>query len=321
MDLCYRTDTAAFSSLIANMQIIPVFGTSFTVYVPIIMSIIAIITLIDGFSRLLKLLGIETEDSLTSTAVCGFFRQDSDMDTELLEKCKSGQMIIANELRQLDIAQEALRKNRAAFESKAPAPHSSSTTAKNNNSSSSSSNSNPPSSATGSGLLGTFKDSVVAKVAALGGAKYSNLEATEPRSMLEDEDESGVENDDDDDQQWSRSANGRSSFHGTSIAKSYADRDNDLGESIFTSTLSGNMANSNPNMTKKTFSSFNTTKPTTLTSTSSNNHATKQNAVGTTSKPVSASKGVVPKKNFFDFDDDPNEDDDNNVYRGRYSDV
>ena len=39
------------------------FGASFTVYVPIVMVLVALITLFDGLPRILKLIGVETEDS------------------------------------------------------------------------------------------------------------------------------------------------------------------------------------------------------------------------------------------------------------------
>jgi nitrogen fixation/metabolism regulation signal transduction histidine kinase len=78
-----------------NIELIPVFGNSFTVYVPIIMSVVALITLFDGLSRILKLFGIETEDSVQS--VCLFSNTLSEEDEE---KIKNGTAIILAELKQ-----------------------------------------------------------------------------------------------------------------------------------------------------------------------------------------------------------------------------
>lgn len=52
----------AFNKLVENIQVVPVFGASFTVYVPIIMVLVALISLFDVFSRVLAFLGIESDD-------------------------------------------------------------------------------------------------------------------------------------------------------------------------------------------------------------------------------------------------------------------
>jgi hypothetical protein len=57
-----RTELTAFNKLVENIQVVPVFGTSFTVYVPVIMVLVALVTLFDVFGRVLALLGIESDD-------------------------------------------------------------------------------------------------------------------------------------------------------------------------------------------------------------------------------------------------------------------
>ncbi len=300
----YRTTDAAFSSLMQNMEIIPVFGTSFTTYVPIIMIIIALITLFDGFARILKLLGVETEDVVSpANGFCGFFkRQEDEMDAELLEKCKNGKMIIANELRQVAIAHEALKKNRAAFESrrdqseaevqvanlssKSKFPQSSSNSASSTNES-----------RQGAGFLSNWKETIT-KVG-VNAARYSNLEATKPRSILEDEDE---------DEESIYFDGGSSKYSKSSFAK----REEDFGESIYTSTLSANFS-SIPNKfvagqtTTHGVAAFMTQKPSPHVNSTS---------VGSNQHREPSSK--VLSKSFFDFDDDESS---NGNYRGRYSDV
>lgn len=101
-----------------NIEIIPVFGTSFTVYVPIIMIMIAAITFFDGFGRLLAFLGIDSEDAVytsKSLCPCGPGKNGpEDMDASLLEKYNSGKAVIASELRTAALQLESLAKTRAS---------------------------------------------------------------------------------------------------------------------------------------------------------------------------------------------------------------
>lgn len=313
-----------------NIEIIPVFGTSFTTYVPIIMIMIALITLFDGFARILKMLGVETEDALTPTnGFCGFFRRREDeMDTELLEKCKSGKMIVANELKQLAIAHEALRKNRAAIDTRREqsqaevqaantsgksktSSHHSAVTSSSSSSSATADSGNGTGKSGSTGFLSTWKDSVAAKVG-LGGAKYSNLEVTKPHSILEDEDE------DEESVYFDRT----SSRHSKS---SFAQREDDLGESIFTATLSANIERNTASNNRSSSASassglFNTNKATgrnpPLTATT--RAPSFLNTSKSSSTTTAVTKNATKPKNFFDFDDD---DDSSNNIHGRYSDV
>jgi hypothetical protein len=42
-----------------NIELIPVFGTSFAVYIPLIMIIVALLTLFDGYGRIIKVSSAE----------------------------------------------------------------------------------------------------------------------------------------------------------------------------------------------------------------------------------------------------------------------
>lgn len=97
-----RTDKTAFSLLLSDITIIPVFGASFTVYVPIIMIIIAIISLFNGFSKFLSIIGMESEDNLDSDisfiySIC-CSKKNIDYTNEN-EKLKNGKKIVANAFR------------------------------------------------------------------------------------------------------------------------------------------------------------------------------------------------------------------------------
>ena len=54
----------------SNITIVPVFGTSFTVYMPIIMIVVALMTLFNVFTRLFRLIGVEGEDATGERAIC-----------------------------------------------------------------------------------------------------------------------------------------------------------------------------------------------------------------------------------------------------------
>lgn len=96
LEITLRTEKTSFHSLMENMETIPVFGTSFTIYIPILMILIAIITLFDGFARLLNLLGIESEESIIVHKLCG--KNSTELESGLLEKYQHGKMLVNHEL-------------------------------------------------------------------------------------------------------------------------------------------------------------------------------------------------------------------------------
>lgn len=58
------------------MELIPVFGTSFTVYMPIVIIIVAILAFFNGYSRLISIFGVQTVessslDSIDCSCMCG----------------------------------------------------------------------------------------------------------------------------------------------------------------------------------------------------------------------------------------------------------
>ena len=103
-----------------NSELIPVFGASFAIYIPLVMLLIALITLFDGYARIIKLLGVEMEDNVTSY---NGFTLDSllwclrrggghqhsavEADPELDEKLRLGKIIITKELKRLNEPVEA----------------------------------------------------------------------------------------------------------------------------------------------------------------------------------------------------------------------
>lgn len=95
------TDRTAFNTLMSNMNTIPVFGHQVTVYVPIIMVLVAGITMMNLYGRMLRVVGVETEDSATTTSVC--CGGSSIEDASQLE---FGKRLIASAIRQLGLQDE-----------------------------------------------------------------------------------------------------------------------------------------------------------------------------------------------------------------------
>ena len=54
----------AFNDIMSDMSTIPFFGTSFSVYAPLLILAVCLFTLCDFYPRILRFLGIEHEDAL-----------------------------------------------------------------------------------------------------------------------------------------------------------------------------------------------------------------------------------------------------------------
>ena len=54
----------AFNSIMSDMSTIPFFGTSFSVYAPLLILAVCLFTLCDFYAKILRLFGIEHEDAL-----------------------------------------------------------------------------------------------------------------------------------------------------------------------------------------------------------------------------------------------------------------
>ena len=62
--LKYDMTHCAFNNIMSDMETIPFFGTSFSVYAPLLILAVVIFTLCDFYPRILRFLGIEHEDAL-----------------------------------------------------------------------------------------------------------------------------------------------------------------------------------------------------------------------------------------------------------------
>lgn len=103
--LLIRTSNTAFNQLMQNIELIPVFGTSFAVYIPLIMLIVALLTLFDGFGRMVKILGIEREDASSDnhnglSCTCRNRDKEMELDPQVQEKIRTGKLIVSNEIKQ-----------------------------------------------------------------------------------------------------------------------------------------------------------------------------------------------------------------------------
>lgn len=62
--LKYDTSSCAFSTFLGQMEVVPLFGTTFTVYAPLLILALCVITIFDIYPKLLNMLGIEHEDAI-----------------------------------------------------------------------------------------------------------------------------------------------------------------------------------------------------------------------------------------------------------------
>lgn len=84
----------SFQNLLSNMEIVPLFGTNFTVYAPIIAVITGVFSLLNIYARFLKFIGIDSEDAVSSNIIpC---RKPTDDDLASIEE---GKKLVASQLR------------------------------------------------------------------------------------------------------------------------------------------------------------------------------------------------------------------------------
>lgn len=96
-----RTQLTAFKQIMRHINIIPLFGTNFSTYVPLTMIVIALLTFFDSFERVVKFLGIEMEESVAMYGAvwcCGKY-DTAGMNPEMQEKIKTGKILVANEIK------------------------------------------------------------------------------------------------------------------------------------------------------------------------------------------------------------------------------
>jgi hypothetical protein len=62
--LKYDMTHCAFNKIMSDMSTIPFFGTSFTVYAPLVIVAVCLFTLCDFYIKILRFVGIEHEESL-----------------------------------------------------------------------------------------------------------------------------------------------------------------------------------------------------------------------------------------------------------------
>ena len=76
------SDNTGFMELMSNMTVIPLLGTNFNVYAPLLMVLLIIFTVFNGYARLLKLVNIYHEDLMGS-------------EEEYEERIAEGQRLVA----------------------------------------------------------------------------------------------------------------------------------------------------------------------------------------------------------------------------------
>jgi hypothetical protein len=77
------------------MKIIPIFGSSFAVYAPLITALIGVITFFNVYARILKSVGIQEEDSVMGADFC------HKMTSTEIEEIESGKRLVLGQIRTL----------------------------------------------------------------------------------------------------------------------------------------------------------------------------------------------------------------------------
>lgn len=77
------------------MQIIPLFGSSFTVYAPLITALVGLFTFFNVYARILKLIGIQEEDSVMGADFC------HKITSAEMEEIEAGKKLVGGQLRTL----------------------------------------------------------------------------------------------------------------------------------------------------------------------------------------------------------------------------
>jgi hypothetical protein len=112
------SDSVAFLGLLQNMQTIPLLGTSFTVYAPICLVVVSLLTLCNGYGKLLSFLGVDIEDSNTSISSCIYGAADLTDEDSL----STGKRMVRAEWRAQELSAAAAAAASAASATTAVAP-------------------------------------------------------------------------------------------------------------------------------------------------------------------------------------------------------
>ena len=97
-----RTERTSFNHLMSNMATVPVFGTSFTVYVPIVTILVSLMTVMNVNARVLRFVGVESEDLYIQSngcTACWRTRTQVALNDEDQERYELGKKLVASELR------------------------------------------------------------------------------------------------------------------------------------------------------------------------------------------------------------------------------
>ena len=90
------------------MNMVPVFGTSFAVYIPIVMIVVALMTVLNFNTYILRLIGVESDDAYVQTGCfsskCCRTRTEVALHDEDLERYEAGKKLVSSELRSLALS-------------------------------------------------------------------------------------------------------------------------------------------------------------------------------------------------------------------------
>ena len=106
------SEKTAFNSLMSNIAIVPLFGTSFTVYTPVIMIIIALMTLFNVYGRVLRMFGFDSEELIGAALPC-FSNGKIELSEEDKEVAEAGKKLVDAQIRR-EVKSSALQSRSPA---------------------------------------------------------------------------------------------------------------------------------------------------------------------------------------------------------------
>ena len=103
------------------MNMVPVFGTSFAVYIPIVMIIVALMTVLNFNTYILRLIGVESDDAYVQTGCfsskCCRTRTEVALHDEDLERYEAGKKLVSSELRSIALSLSNSTSTSSSFKS------------------------------------------------------------------------------------------------------------------------------------------------------------------------------------------------------------
>lgn len=86
----------AFHDLMSDMAVVPILGTQFNIFAPLVIMVLAMFTFFNGYARLLNMVGLQHEDCLSGSDQQGQSELTATLlPSPILQTCCSWDLLIA----------------------------------------------------------------------------------------------------------------------------------------------------------------------------------------------------------------------------------